>query len=81
MTDQELKDEMRQEMKEEKYNDLREEMLREVYHERMMCEDEEYALETVSEEIDTAYHILLKVCKTLNEYGYEFTPYEILKEM
>ena len=81
MTDQELKDEMRQEMIEEKYNDLREEMLRETYHERMMCEDIEYALEYVADDMDEAYHLLLRACKLLSEYGYDFTPVGLLKEM
>jgi hypothetical protein len=31
--------------------------------------------------MDEAYHLLLRACKLLSEYGYDFTPIGLLKEM
>jgi len=57
---------------------LRQEMLEDAYRDQefelKMRNDYDFALEHFSDDIQEAYEILEKVCKSLEGYGYEFTP-------
>ena len=66
-TQQELKMDMEQEMKEE------------AYYERKMYEDEEFAVEQYSEQIMDIQEKLSKIARELNEYGHQLTVEELLK--
>jgi len=60
-------------------NEMREDMKEETYLESRMHRDIEYAVGAYITDIEEAYRILSSVSNSLSSYGHEVSPCELLK--
>lgn len=65
-------------LKEEMYQEMKEDAYRDAQHDHQMRYDVDYAVTYYAESIEKAYDELRLVCMKLGNYGYEFTPKDLM---
>ena len=61
------------------YEDMKQDNYEEMYYEKLMYSDDQYAISKYMDEITEAYEILANVSSNLSGYGHEYTPKELFE--